>query len=235
MQKCQQCKIFLSLEQFKRKLGGQLTKYCISCLEKARLKREKEKCEHGRQRWFCRSCGGSQICKHGKQRSICSTCGGLFICPHGRQKSHCKPCGGSQICLHDRRISDCRECGGSNICEHNKQRRTCLICDPLGHLVVVERSRIYSALKNNREVSSKEYLSCDIEELRAHIESQFKEGMSWNNYGSEWHIDHKVPLKYKGDGETLTLEQVKKRLHYTNTQPLWAKENITKGNRYISE
>ena len=53
--------------------------------------------------------------------------------------------------------------------------------------------------------------------------------MSWENYGSEWHIDHIVPLKY----DNPTLEQTIERLHYTNTQPLWATENISKGNRYI--
>ena len=53
------------------------------------------------------------------------------------------------------------------------------------------------------------------------------------NHG-EWHIDHKIPLKYKHNGETPSLEEVAKRLHYINTQPLWASENMSKGNRYVS-
>ena len=53
--------------------------------------------------------------------------------------------------------------------------------------------------------------------------------MSWENYG-EWHIDHKVPLKYNKP----SLEEVVQRLHYTNTQPMWASENISKGCQYIS-
>ena len=80
---------------------------------------------------------------------------------------------------------------------------------------------------------STEYLGCTIEELRQHIEGQFTEGMSWNNYG-KWHIDHIIPIKYKQDGIIPTLEEAAKRLHYSNTQPLWADENISKGNRYIS-
>ena len=88
-------------------------------------------------------------------------------------------------------------------------------------------------MKYNKEMSSTEYLGCDIETFKAHIKSQFKEGMTWENHG-EWHIDHKIPLKYKHNGETPSLEEVAKRLHYTNTQPLWASENMSKGNRYIT-
>jgi hypothetical protein len=54
--------------------------------------------------------------------------------------------------------------------------------------------------------------------------------MTWENYGDVWEIDHIVPLKYQDP----TLEQVIERLHYTNTQPLWASENASKGNRFIS-
>ena len=80
---------------------------------------------------------------------------------------------------------------------------------------------------------SKEYLGCDIGTFRAHIEVQFTDGMSWENYG-KWHIDHRVPLQYKKDGKAPTMEEVVERLHYTNTQPLWASENMAKCNRYIA-
>ena len=59
------------------------------------------------------------------------------------------------------------------------------------------------------------------------LQLQFKQGMTWENHG-EWHIDHKIPIAYKQDGISPTLEEVEKRLHYTNTQPLWASENISK-------
>ena len=89
------------------------------------------------------------------------------------------------------------------------------------------------ALQSDKELSSQDYLGCDMATFRAHLESQFKEGMLWDNYG-DWHIDHRVPLRYKLDGKTPTLEEVAQRLHYTNTQPLWASENIAKANRYVS-
>ena len=77
-------------------------------------------------------------------------------------------------------------------------RSSCKICDPTGHLGSIVRIRIDDALKYNKEMCSTEYLGCNIEKFREHIELQFKQGMSWENH-SEWHIDHKIPLKYKQD------------------------------------
>ena len=103
------------------------------------------------------------------------------------------------------------------------------MCDPLRHLAGVVQCRAYAALKNNKEMSFKEYLGCNIETFKKHIEQQFTEDMSCENYGA-WHIDHKIPLKYNKP----SLEEVVQRLHYTNTQPMWASENMSKGCRYIS-
>ena len=77
-------------------------------------------------------------------------------------------------------------------------------------------------------MSSAGYLGCNIETFKKHIEQQFTEDMSWENYG-EWHINHKMPLKYNKP----SLEEVAQRLHYTNTQPMWASEIMSKGCRYI--
>ena len=72
-------------------------------------------------------------------------------------------------------------------------------------------------------MSSTEYLGCNINMFKQHIEQQFTESMSWENY-SEWHIDHKTPLTYNKP----SLEEVAQQLHYTNTQPTWASENMLK-------
>lgn len=56
------------------------------------------------------------ICEHNKQRFTCKECGGSAICEHNKQQSYCKECGGNGICHHNRRRSSCKECGGSSIC-----------------------------------------------------------------------------------------------------------------------
>lgn len=117
-------------------------------------------------------------------------------------------------------------------CEHNIQKRQCKICDPQGHLRGIVSSRIHKALKSDKTDHSIEYLGCTIEEFKTHIENQFKENMTWANFGT-WHIDHVVPVKYKKDNQDPTLEDVIERLHWSNTQPLWANDNRLKGNRFI--
>ena len=150
----------------------------------------------------------------------CTVCSEKAKCLHKRERSKCKECGGGSICQHERQRSKCKECGGSQICQHQKLRSICKYCNPKGHLAQVFRSRVTKALRGDKELSSQDYLGCDIATFRAHLESQFKDGMSWDNYG-DWNIGHWVPLQYKIDGKTPTLEEVTQRLHYINTQPLW--------------
>jgi hypothetical protein len=76
--------------------------------------------------------------------------------------------------------------------------------------------------KNNK---TQEMLGVDWKIAKAHIERQFTKGMNWNNYG-EWHIDHIIPL-----ASANTKEELKKLCHYTNLQPLWAKDNLIKSNK----
>ena len=190
-------------------------------------------CEHNHIKYSCKECRGGSICEHNRVRSRCKACGGGSICEHQKQKSTCKECKGGGRCQHERIRSICKDCKGGSICQHDKERKRCEECNPIGYIANIVRCRTYDALKHNKEMHSVEYLGCTIEELRQHIEGQFTEGMSWDNYG-KWHIDHKIPIKYKQDGISPTIEEVAKRLHYTNTQPLWASDNISKGNRYIS-
>ena len=92
------------------------------------------------------------------------------------------------------------------------------------------RTRTYLAIKNNSGIKSFKTISilgCNIEELKQHLEEQFEENMSWENYGN-WHIDHILPC---AKFDLTNLEQQKKCFHYTNLQPLWAKENQIKNRK----
>jgi hypothetical protein len=121
---------------------------------------------------------------------------------------------------------------GGAICHHNKPRSRCPICNTNENL----RSNIYSRFKKviGRDDNALDVLGCSIIEYRNHIESKFKAGMTWENYGrgvGTWQIDHIISIRSKHDDEPPTLEILMNRLHYTNTQPLWSIDNNIKGNR----
>lgn len=87
------------------------------------------------------------------------------------------------------------------------------------------RTRLWFALKKNiKSKSTTKLLGCSIEQLKRHLESQFKLGMSWKNYG-KWHIDHIKPCALFDLSKS---NEQHKCFHYTNLQPLWAKENLSK-------
>lgn len=91
----------------------------------------RKKCEHGKQSYYCASCGGKGICPHGKIKSSCKECGlGSALCIHGKYKQHCREEGcGSSICEHGHRRARCKDCKGGSVCEHNKLRSRCQECD----------------------------------------------------------------------------------------------------------
>jgi hypothetical protein len=103
--------------------------------------------------------------------------------------------------------------------------------DPNFRLATNLRLRFKRALIENKGkkcLSILKLLGCSVEEARLYLESQFLPGMSWDNHG-EWHIDHIKPC---ASFDLTDLEQQKISFHYTNLQPLWAKDNYTKGSFY---
>jgi 5-methylcytosine-specific restriction endonuclease McrA len=63
------------------------------------------------------------------------------------------------------------------------------------------------------------------------MSKQFKEGMTWENR-REWHIDHIIPVS---SFDLSDAEQAKKAFHWSNCQPLWAKENLLKGSKLTGD
>lgn len=93
--------------------------------------------------------------------------------------------------------------------------------------------RILLALKGKcKSANTVELLGCSIEEYKKYLESKFQEGMKWENHGIYgWHIDHIKPC---ASFDLTNPEEQKKCFHYTNTQPLWADENVKKRDHYSS-
>jgi hypothetical protein len=96
------------------------------------------------------------------------------------------------------------------------------------------RSLIYNSFKkgtNQYKKNSKteKILGCTIEEFRYYIESKFKKGMSFYNHG-EWHLDHIIPL-----ASANSKNDIIRLNHYTNFQPLWAEDNLSKSDKIIEQ
>lgn len=79
-------------------------------------------------------------------------------------------------------------------------------------------------MRNKTPDRFKAVFGCTYAELATHIESQFQDGMTWENMG-EWHIDHIVPVAHFLETDPHGHEWN----HYTNLRPLWAKDNLSKG------
>lgn len=100
--------------------------------------------------------------------------------------------------------------------------------DPHFKLRLYLRNRLRLALQGNaKRGSAVRLLGCTVEELKLHLEKQFQPGMAWDNHGLHgWHIDHIKPLiKF----DLTDPQQLAEACHFTNLQPLWAKENLSKG------
>lgn len=114
----------------------------------------------------------------------------------------------------------------SNSAAYKKKRRR---EDPAYRAIAQCRSRIQgffrcSGIGKNR--SGKALLGVESkEQLKQHLEAQFKPGMTWENYG-EWHIDHKLPLSL-----ILSGTHGYELFHYKNLQPLWAQDNLRKSDK----
>lgn len=100
--------------------------------------------------------------------------------------------------------------------------------------------RIREILGQSKSNRCLDYVGCSLEHLKKHIEEQFVEGMSWENYGEDkngnrvnaWHIDHTIPCKaFNLSDET----EVKACFNHRNLRPLWATDNIVKSDTYSVE
>ena len=85
------------------------------------------------------------------------------------------------------------------------------------------RLRKFTIGKKSRGIS--QLIGCTYPEFVAHIEKQFRQGMTWDNYGSKWHLDHIIPCAAFDHSDP---KQVKACWHWTNIQPLTAMENCQK-------
>lgn len=96
------------------------------------------------------------------------------------------------------------------------------------------RSRMWHALvdgKGKKAAKTESLIGCTIAVLRSHIEKQFTDGMSWERLlAGEIHLDHRRPCA----SFDLTKEEEQRRcFHWSNIQPLWARDNLSKGDKLL--
>ena len=102
--------------------------------------------------------------------------------------------------------------------------------DPLFKLRCTIAGRTREAFKRKRYSKTSKYhemLGVPYEIAFTHIERQFTKGMTWENHG-KWHIDHIIPL-----ASAETESELIQLCHYTNLQPLWAKDNLSKSDNLM--
>jgi len=220
-------------------------KRCYTC-------RTKYNCIHNIEKRKCKECGGSAFCIHNKIKNKCKECSnslcihkkfkyqcrecnGNSYCCHNRIKSQCKECDGIGLCQHNRQKSRCKECEGSSICEHFKVRSRCKECDLPLYLVNLQRQQIRRCFNSStlvKEQKSIEYLGCSIDFFIQYFQNKMdianvdkEEKMTFDNI----HIDHIKPVSMF---DLNTKEEFLKCCHYTNLQPLLAKDNLEKSNTW---
>ena len=102
--------------------------------------------------------------------------------------------------------------------------------DPQYRIKKILRSRLRRALKGkNKSARTMKLVGCSIPHLMEHLKKQFSPGMTWENQG-KWHVDHMMPC---ASFDLSDPEQQRRCFHYTNLQPMWGTENISKGDNIL--
>ena len=130
----------------------------------------------------------------------------------------------------------CKRWGGNDFyVNRNKQCVPCTQARQLRYLAEDPTRRVINACQVRLRYAHKELglvapknvfslLGCSKQGLLNHLEERVKEGMTWENYGTVWHMDHRVPISaFPPDTDGLALAA-----YYRNLQPLWIAEHTAK-------
>jgi hypothetical protein len=129
-------------------------------------------------------------------------------------------------------ISDARK---SDVCKQKcREWKTKRRSDPGYRLLNALCSRIWSIVKGKANHSNllQEYIGCSLKHLKQWLAFQFEEGMTFDNYGSEWHVDHVRPC---ASFDLFDIVEVRKCTHWTNLRPCWRLENIKKSAKILPD
>lgn len=217
MKKCNKCKQELELSEFSKN-GKYIRSYCKSCCRLIQLERGYHKKEsYVQQRREYREKNKDKLKEWHRQNYLDNKEKLLEQNRERYQKNKDKVCARTKIY---------RENNAEWYRNYKRQWRQI----PKNKLKSNMSRGLWGCLKGSQKTCrTMKYIGCTIEELWEHLKQQFKDGMTVENYG-EWHVDHIIPLDsfdFTQDIES----QLKKAWHYTNLQPLWREENLSKGKK----
>lgn len=104
--------------------------------------------------------------------------------------------------------------------------------NPLERLSASVHTSVSACLKGkkiHKNSSCFRFLGYTIHHLRSHLQKQFRDGMTWDNYGTHWHLDH---IKPRCEFDFNKKVEFKRCWSLENLQPLTIQENLTKGGSY---
>ena len=131
--------------------------------------------------------------------------------------------------------SDWREENKEHVNKYKRDyERTRRAENPKYRLGIRTRTAVWQLLKERGVKKTNKTFSLlgyTIEELMTHLEKQFTEGMTWDNYG-EWHVDHIRPMT-SFNFTSSDDPEFKECWDLSNLQPLWWNDNLSKGPRYL--
>jgi len=94
------------------------------------------------------------------------------------------------------------------------------------------RNRIRNVLKGRRKsANSIALLGCSMVNFKLYLESRFDSGMTWENYGKVWHIDHIMPCAIF---DLTKPEHQRRCFHFSNLQPLFGRDNLRKNAKVLT-
>lgn len=121
----------------------------------------------------------------------------------------------------------------SNSEKVNASRRKWFANNPSQRLANNLRNRVRGVLQGKyKSAKTVELLGCSIESFSIYLESKFESGMTWENYGTKWEIDHIMPCAIF---DLTKPEHQRRCFHFSNYQPLPISENRSKGAKVLSD
>ena len=214
------------------------TKKCRHCGEvKTLAEFNKNKYSQDTRRGECKLCSAKQEKSYHINPDMITK--GYLVCKICKREMHVDNFYKNPSRKSGRRV-ECKECHRKLSRDYELERYQ---NSSLFRLKKVARTRISEVFRRKgytKNSKCTELLGISWEGLKAYLESQFCEGMTWDNFGTnhlpndvcldsntpKWQVDHIIPLSKAKDEET-----IKELCHYTNLQPLWEDDNRDKGNK----